>query len=99
MDIKKYKFNTSPKLQFPDFQAKANMYKAGKFPNKLYSGWYRSVLYKGAYPYINLTGRTQLRLRFLLDDNDNNIADILKLYSGDAVLADRPKLIVKYYVP
>jgi hypothetical protein len=57
------------------------------------------VLYKGARPYINVKGRTQLRLRFLLDDDDDHIADILKLYSGNAAKAKRPKLIVKYYVP
>jgi hypothetical protein len=99
VDIKKWKFSTLPVLQINDFQAKANKYKVGKFSTTLYSGWYKSVLYKGAYPYINKTGRTQFRLRFLLDDNDDNSADILKLYSGNAALAKRPKLIVKYYVP
>ena len=99
VDIKKGKFYTLPALQMQDFQAVPDKYNVGKFPTTLYSGWYRSVLYTGAYPYINVKGRTQLRLRFLLDDNDNNFADILKLYSGNAVLADRPKLIVRYYVP
>ena len=99
VDIKKYKFNTSPKLQFPDFQAKANMYKAGKFPNKLYSGWYRSVLNNAAFTYINKTGRTQFRLRFLLPDNNDHSADYLRFYSGNAVLDNRPQLIVEYYVP
>ena len=99
VDIKKGKFSTLPAVQIEDFQAKAAKNKTGKFSKKLFSGWYKSVLYKGAYPYINVKGTTQFRLRFLLDDNDNNFADILKLYSGNAVLADRPKLIVRYYVP
>jgi len=99
VDIKKNKFFTLPALQINDFQAKANKLKAGKFSRKLYSGWYRSILYTGAYPYINVKGRTQLRLRFLLDDNNDNVADILKLYSGNAILANRPQLIVEYYVP
>jgi M6 family metalloprotease-like protein len=99
IDIKKAKFYTLPALQINDFQAKANKLKAGKFAKRLYSGWYRSVLYSGAFPYINKTGRTQFRLRFLLDDNDDNSADILKLYSGNALLSDRPQLIVQYYVP
>jgi len=102
VDVRKGKFYTLPALQINDFQAKAGKYKIGKFPNKLYPGnWYRSVLYKGAYNYgyINKLGRTQFRLRFLLGDNDNNAADILKLYSGDAYLANRPKLIVRYYIP
>ena len=99
VDIKKTKFSTRPTLQIQDFQAKANKVKVGVFSKKLYSGWYKTVLNTGAYSYINLNGRTQLRLRFLLDDNDDHSADILKLYSGNAVLASRPQLIVKYYVP
>ena len=99
VDIKKAKFYTRPTLQINDFQAKANKNKVGKFRNKLHSGWYRSVLYKGANSYINKVGRTQFRLRFLLDDDDNNVADILKLYSGNAVMIKRPKLIINYYVP
>jgi len=99
VDIKKGKFYTLPDLQINDFQAKPGKLKVGLFPKKLYSGWHRAVLYKTAHPYINKKGRTQLRLRFLMDDNDNNIADILKLYSGNAILANRPKLIVGYYIP
>jgi len=99
VDITKGKFSTLPTLQINDFQAAANKLKAGKFPTTLYSGWYRSVLFKGANAYINVKGYTQLRLRFTLDDNNDNGADILKLYSGNAILANRPQLIVEYYVP
>jgi hypothetical protein len=99
VDIKKNKFYTLPSLQVNDFQAKANKNKVGEFFRKLYAGWHKAVLNTGAYPYINLKGRTQLRLRFLLDDNNDNGADILKLYSGNAIKANRPKLIVKYYIP
>jgi len=100
VDIKKNKFYTLPTLQIQDFQANPGKFKVGVFPKTLFSGlWYRAVLYKGAHGYINKKGRTQLRLRFRLDDNDDNSEDILKLFSGNAVLANRPKLIVKYYVP
>jgi hypothetical protein len=99
VDIKKGKFYTLPALQINDFQTKANKYEIGKFSKKLFSGWYKAVLNSVTFPYINKTGRTQLRLRFLMDDNDNNVADILKLYSGNAVKADRPQLIVRYQVP
>jgi len=100
VDIKKGKFYTLPALQINDFQAKPGKFKVGKFLKKLFPGnWYRAVLYTGAYDFINVKGRTQLRLRFLLDDNNDNGADILKLYSGNAILANRPQLIVKYYVP
>jgi len=99
VDIRKNKFYTLPALQLVDFQAKPGKFKVGVFPDKLISGWYKAVLYRGGFPYINQKGRTQVRLRFQLDDNNDNLADILKLYSGNANLADRPKLIVKYYLP
>ena len=99
VDIKKKYFYTLPLLQVQDFQAVPGKYKVGKFPTTPYSGWYQAVLYKGAFSYINKTGRTQLRLRFLLDDNDDNSADILKLFSGNAIKAYRPQLIVEYYLP
>jgi len=99
IDIKMGKFYTLPALQIQDFQAKANKLKVGKFANKLYSGWYKAALYKGAYSFINKKGFTQLRLRFLLDDDNDSVADILKLYSGNALKANRPQLIIWYYVP
>ena len=52
-----------------------------------------------SYALINLTGHTQFRLRFNLDDNDDLGADYLSFYSGNAAEADRPELIVTYYVP
>jgi hypothetical protein len=99
VDIKKGKFSTRPTLQNQDFQAKANKLNVGKFSKKLFSGWHKSVLYTGAFPYINVKGRTQFRLRFLRDDNDDFSADILKLYSGNAGAAYRPQLIVQFYIP
>jgi hypothetical protein len=42
---------------------------------------------------------TQIRLSFKLDDNNNTIANYLKLYSGNAPAASRPQLIIEYYVP
>jgi hypothetical protein len=38
-------------------------------------------------------------LRFQLDDNHNGVADILKLYGGDASAAQRPQLMIQYYLP
>jgi len=99
VDIKKNKFYTLPALQINDFQAKPGKYKIGKFPKTPYAGWYKAVLYKGSHLYINKKGLTQFRLRFNQDDDNDNVADILKLYSGNAILANRPKLIMGYYVP
>jgi hypothetical protein len=53
--------------------------------------------------YINklttLSGLTQIRLRFKLDDNNNTVANYISFYSGNATLANRPQLIIEYYVP
>lgn len=99
VDIKKPRFGTKAALQPSDFQAKASKLLVGKFPARLSSGWYVSTLNSTAYSYINLTGLTQFRVRFYKDDNNDFGADYLKLYSGNATLASRPTLIVKYYIP
>jgi hypothetical protein len=69
----------------------------------LLSNWY-SINLASAGTYINkLTttggGLTQIRLRFRLDDNNNAVANILSLYSGNAPLVNRPELIITYFVP
>ena len=101
VDIKKGIFGTAA-LEIADFQAAANK-TYGPFSPSLVSGWYNIDLTSGN-AYINKTstssGLTQIRLRFKLDDNNNTIANYLKLYSGDsAIAADRPQLVIKYYVP
>jgi hypothetical protein len=100
-DIENGFFGTRAALQTTDFQAAANK-SYGPFTTVLSSGWY-SINLTGGESYINKlstsSGLTQIRLRFKLDDNNNNIANYLSLYSGDAPLASRPQLIIEYYVP
>lgn len=51
-----------------------------------------------AFPYINVRGITQLRLRFQLDDNHDLADDYLRFYSGDSNdLTTRPRLLIEYY--
>ena len=52
-----------------------------------------------AYRYINRTGITQVRLRFQTDDDNDSAADFLRFYSGNATAANRPVLVIEYYVP
>lgn len=96
VDIKKGNFGTAA-LQLADFQTKANK-TLGAFKPSPVSGWYTINLTAGRNQ-INKTGLTQIRLRFQLDDNNNSVANILKLYSGNAGAANRPKLIVEFYTP
>jgi hypothetical protein len=101
VEIKKGAFGTAA-LAIGDFQAAPSHAAYGPFisaPSS--SGWYSFDL-TAASGYINkLTtgaGLTQIRLRFKLDDNNNGIANFLKLYSGNAGV-NSPQLIIEYNTP
>ncbi len=100
VDIRKGPFGTSA-LQAGDFQAAASKPNIGTITNSPdVNKWYAASLLSTAHAYINPQGITQLRLRFTTDDNDDNGADLLKFYSGNAVaLSDRPLLEITYYIP
>jgi CSLREA domain-containing protein len=93
-------FGSSAGLAISDFQAAADA-PAGNFdPTLLPGDWYSATLDLAAFPFVNLTGTTQLRLAFSLDDNDDGGTDYLKFYSGNnSTTSYRPALIVEYYVP
>jgi hypothetical protein len=97
--IRKPYFGKGVTLAPHDFQALANK-GVGLVVNKNVAGWYSANLRRTAFPFINLTGTTQLRLRFSMDDNNDNGADYLRFYSGNCSYSTyRPLLIVKYYLP
>jgi parallel beta-helix repeat protein len=103
VDIRKGYFDTFPALQLADFNATASK-TAGPFTPALSGGWYTISLNNTTFASINkLTndnGLTQFRLRFKLDDNNNAIANMLNLASGNnPTTANRPTLIIEYYVP
>lgn len=100
VDIRYGPFSRSNALQVTDFQAAASRSGVGTILNAPNNNWYSSNLRTTAFPYINLIGITQFRLRFQVDDNDNLAADTVQFYSGDyGDLALRPRLEVKYYIP
>lgn len=73
---------------------------AGIMQNNPIDGWYWLSLDSSAFRYISLSGTTQFRLRFQLDDNEDLGDDYLKFYGGDySSQAGRPQLQVMYYVP
>jgi hypothetical protein len=100
VDIRKGILGTSA-LQTTDWKAAPNK-TYGPFNTALVSGWYSIDLTAGK-TYVNklatLSGLTQIRLRFQLDDNNNAIANYLSLFSGDAPTASRPQLIIEYRLP
>lgn len=87
-------------LRLSDFQEAAGMPNAASFISTPVSDWYTATLGSAVYPFINLSGTTQFRLRFGRDDNDNRAADYMKFRSGNhATVTTRPTLIIEYYVP
>lgn len=87
-------------LELVDFIAPASAYSVGTIQNNPTGDWYWSMLDATSFSSINLTGITQIRLGFLLDDNDDLDEDSIRFYSGDYVgQRDRPHLQIEYYVP
>lgn len=99
VDVKAGAYRENPALEKLDFHAVGSRGNAGRFIKTPAEGWYRAPLRPVSYPFINLTGTTQFRLRFEIDDDDDLGADYLSFYSGNGAEADRPELIVTYYVP
>ncbi len=98
-DIRNPFFGTSDDLVVSDFQALASRLVVGTFNATPVYTWYRANLASAGYPFISLTGATQFRLRFAIDDNNNHVADHMRFYSGNAAAAVRPQLVITYYVP
>jgi thermitase len=100
VDIRKPYFGTDASLLVTDFQAVAGKTAIGSLASVSAPGWYTIKLSALSFPFVNLKGTTQFRLRFQKDDNDDLQADYLKFASGNAAIAaNRPALIVEYYVP
>lgn len=91
-------FSNSVSLQTGDFQAAADAsavatMSAANANGDLSSG----VLNATGRGLINKTGKTQLRVYFSLDDNDDTSADYVGWYSGnDATATNRPTLEITY---
>jgi hypothetical protein len=92
-------FSGDPALQKGDFKSPASRNGALAFTKNKVDNWYSQSLSAADFQYINLDGLTQFRLRFKKDDNNDFGADFLKIFSGDAAEADRPQLIVEYFIP
>jgi len=98
--IQKPYFGTAASLANADFQATAGQSEIATFDSVPANGWYSALLSSAAFPHINLTGTTQFRLYFTIDDNNDLGADYMAFSSGNNVtVANRPQLIVNYYIP
>lgn len=101
LEIRKGLFNNDLALTLADFAFPSSPPDSNPrdFLTPATGGWYTASLNNANLPYVNKIGKTQFRLRFTKDDNDDLGADYLKFYSGDASDANRPQLIVTYVVP
>ena len=98
-DIRKGAFSDNPALQLRDAQAIATKDNVGSISKVPVNGLYIKTWTKSIVPYIAITGRTQFRLHLSTTTNNDQTADALQFYSGEAAAADRPQLVVYYYVP
>ena len=98
-DVRKGAFSSMAVLQLADFNALASKNNVLKFINNPVNDWYSKSFGFINFKYVNRLGVTQFRLRFGMDDNNDFGADYLQIYSGNALDADRPQLVIEYYVP
>ena len=101
VDLSTPRFGTSMNLQSNDFEAApSNSSIVGVLDPIAPGNVYRSIFYASSTTDINLTGPTQLRLRVFVPGPNYNHDAYRRFYSGDALTAaDRPTLVVEYYVP
>lgn len=100
VDIQKPSFGSTLALVITDFEAAALKNAVATFGVNAVNNWYSAVLNTAGKSFVNKTGVTQFRLRFAADDNNDNASDYMKFFSGNhSVAANRPTLIIKYYVP
>ena len=98
-EIRKDTFGKNAILQAADFSAAATPGSVKDTFVELTSDWYATELRNANLTLINKAGITQFRLFFSKDDNDDLNADTVKFYSGNALSAAMPQLIVTYYIP
>ncbi|MFH2095641.1 MAG: hypothetical protein ABIJ16_08055 [Bacteroidota bacterium] len=100
VDIRKPFFGTTSGLVSSDFQATPGQSDVASFGPIPVSNWYSALLNANGRTYINLTGTTQVRLRFTIDDNDDMGSDYMRFFSGNyANTIYRPNLIIEYTIP
>lgn len=99
VDIRKPYFGPAASLVPGDFQAAASKVAVGTIGPAPANGWHVALLNVSGFPFINLMGATQFRLRFAKDDNNDLGTDIARFYTGNAPPANRPTLMIEYTVP
>ncbi len=99
-DIRNGAFNNNAALETADFQAPATATGVATLSNAASNGaWSEGTLNASGLAALNKTGKTQFRLYFTLDDDNDSVADYVGYYAGEyATAASRPQLVVNYVV-
>ena len=92
---------TTRGLELVDFQSAPALKTVGPFFPSLSGGYYTITLSSSTFATINKLasngGVTQMRLRFKQDNNNDGIANMLNLASGNnSKMAFQPTLIIVY---
>ncbi len=102
VDIRQGSFGAMA-LELTDFNSAASASAVDAFNTTPVGGWYTLTLDATGRSFINLLGSTQFRLRFGVDDNNNNVNDYMNFVSGDFISVDslpyQPQLIITYTLP
>ena len=97
VDIRTGGFNGNAALENNDFQAAATATQVATMSNPVNNGDLSTgVLNSAGRSAINKTGKTQLRVYFSTDDNNNGVADLLGFWVGEATQTNVQKLEVTY---
>lgn len=98
VDVQTYGINSNIALENGDFQAATTVSQAATLSYPSSNGtWSTGALNAAGRGAVNKVGRTQFRVYFAVDDDNDAQADYLGFYSGDATAtADRPTLEITY---
>jgi hypothetical protein len=93
-------FGGSPALAKTDFEAAADVTKVAAMTAVTATGqWSEGQLTSTGAVAVNRAGRTQFRVYFALDDNDDAGNDYVKFYPGSASTGSKPELVIEYLNP
>ncbi len=99
VDVRKPYFGTLGGLQLTDFNARASAAKIAAFNKSPSGGWYMAQLNSAGLANITRLRSTQFRLYFAVHHNNDRRANIMRFFSGNAAVGNRPILYVTYIVP
>ncbi len=92
-------FNGATALENGDFEALADTTNVATMSYPSANGTWSTGNLTAGLTNLNTTGKTQLRIHFAGDDNNDSQTDYLGFYSGEAAVGDQPELVVVYNVP